>query len=361
MTPEQKAKFEQEMNARPSDIWPTNKDEKGDYYYNVSICSFPGYYSEDAGSYFIAGDERPSFMVMENGVWPQETSAVMNNDHHPIPTSLFVRWFSLAENKFYAGTFEMPAETIKKYLDEMWIRYKQHTFQYERDKHERFQHLIVGVAPKGEVFVWISDGGSRQIEIGNFQAKETRMDWDDFASLSGSHGEGYTRAYYLNAFHKEASMPIPYGKAQEYREKFIWRPRIQYVHLEPNDKVQKETLRYGLELYNGETESLYHEFYNENNFKERAVPKKINFQWRINQNEQYAAEVNFDEKDIYKAYHSICTDKNTQAELVLKIDRTNKIWTLVLRSKTHEYVMDSYKAGIWKPKYDSKRQVLKDE
>lgn len=43
-----RAKIDQEILNRPNEIWPTNKDENGDYYYKTSICSFPGYFSENA-------------------------------------------------------------------------------------------------------------------------------------------------------------------------------------------------------------------------------------------------------------------------------------------------------------------------
>jgi hypothetical protein len=76
MTAEEEAKLDQEEINRPNEIWPTNKDAKGDYYYYVSLNSFPGSLGENAGSAFITGKEKVRFLTMENDAWTTTTGAV---------------------------------------------------------------------------------------------------------------------------------------------------------------------------------------------------------------------------------------------------------------------------------------------
>ena len=335
MSPEEKANTAQELYNRPSEIWPTNKNKNGDYYYSVSICSFPNYKSENAGSYFTTGKEKLGFLTMENGVWPQSTSAVLNDEYHPIPKTLFAQWFSISENKFYAGSFEMPTAVIQKYFDEMWLCYGSNKMGAEAYKHERFTDIIVGVAPKGIVIVWVS-GGLQQIEIGRYQARETQMDWDDFRGLNGM-GNG-TRVEYLSNFKELKS--VPYGKVDQYRKKYVWKVKI-------DGKNKTYACSFDLIMYNGEKESIYFEYDKRNKLELRAIPKQVNFNWLMSDKSSFYIEVFFKEDDIYAAFQTISKEINTITTLILKLDDTNKIEKIVLSNGIDEYVLDPQNIKIY--------------
>lgn len=96
----------------------------------------------------------------------------------------------------------------------MWSAYAPGLTGNEASKHDRFQDLIVGVAPGGAVYVWISTITQR-VEVGHYQAKETQMDWDQFAGING-FGAGTTREGYVSRRKDETTNPMPFGKAEKY-------------------------------------------------------------------------------------------------------------------------------------------------
>jgi hypothetical protein len=341
---EEKTNADQQDYNRPNEIWPTNKDESGDYYYSVSLNSFPGYISENAGSYFITNKERVAFLTMENnGTWAYATGAVLNDEYHPVPDSLFVSWFSISENQFYEGTFKLPTDGLKKYFDQMWSTYRPRAMGNEASKHDRFQDLIVGVAPGGAVYVWIS-AITQRIEVAHYQAKKTQMEWDQFAGING-FGAGSTRQGYVSRRQDEVTYPIPFGKAEKYRTKFIWKPIIE------SDSLAEVTY-INLSMLNGEFESIYHEHQAGLLAVERALPGKIVFNLQIKNKRFYEKRVFLDEDELFNAFQAICTNKNIKAELVLKVDKDNKVSKVVLRNKAQEYDLRSAKVEAYSATYD---------
>jgi len=259
MNEEERAKVQEEIYNRPNEIWPTNKDKNGVYYYKTSICSFPGYISENAGSHFVTDKESVGFLTMENGVWPQTTGSVLNDEYHPLPKKLYVAWFSAQENKFYEGLFELPYDRIKEEFDKMWLAYPNKSL-YAADRYDRFKDIIVGVAPKGDVVIWLGSQ-SQQIQIGRFQAKETTaISWEDFAGMNGM-GKGNTKENYLK-YTPESKNPVPFGKLEKYEQKYRWKPKIEY-----GDSVLGENilpLMYRIQYYSGDLEYIY-ELYEKKN------------------------------------------------------------------------------------------------
>jgi hypothetical protein len=352
MTAEEEAKLDQEEINRPNEIWPTNKDAKGDYYYYVSLNSFPSSLAEDAGSAFITGKEHVGFLTMENDAWTTTTGAVLNDEYHPVPDSLYVRWFSISEDKFYEGRFKMPTQVIKEHFDEMWLTFGSARKKMRASKYERFKNLIVGVTPGGGVMVWM-ESTRQQIEIGHYQAREIQMDWNEFAGVN-NFGDGSTRQQFIESQKNRITLPIPFGKAEKYREKFVWKCGV-----ESNANI--ETISFQLYLLNGEVESIYGEYNSGlNEFKKRAAPAQLNFILQEANKKGYNFEILFDEDDLFKAFHTICADKKTEAKLVLVLDNNNKISKIVLRNKTQEYVLNPNKVDVYTGKYNSKITPIKD-
>ena len=352
MTAEEEAKLDQEEINRPNEIWPTNKDAKGDYYYYVSLNSFPGSLGEDAGSAFITGKEKVGFLTMENDAWTTTTGAVLNDEYHPVPDSLYVRWFSLPEDKFYEGRFKMPTQVIKEHFDEMWLTYGASDMEIKADKYDRFTNLIVGITPGGGVMVW-QKSSDQQIEIGHYQAHEIEMDWNKFAGIN-NFGDGSTRQQFIASQKNRITLPIPFGKAEKYREKYLWKCGVEVSPDLKNISLQ-------LHMFNGEFDSSYSEYKDgTNEYKERALPKRVNFIFQDRNRKIYNFEVSFDEKDIYKAFHTVFIDKKKKADLVLVLDKDNKVFKIVLRCKTEEYVLNPDKINVSSIKYDSDISPLKD-
>lgn len=353
MNAEERAKVDEEILNRPSEIWPTNKDKNGDYYYKTSICSFPGYYSEDAGSHFVTDKESVGFLTMENSVWPRKTSSGLNDEYHPLPKKLYVAWFSSAENKFYEGLFDMPYDKIKEEFDKMWSTSAPYAIQQVSGKYERFTDIVVGVAPKGDVVVWISSG-TQTLEIGRYKAKETTaITWQDFAAMNGM-GEGATREYYLKNVTK-STFPLQVGKLEQYEKKYTWKPKIQ------NDNPV-ETNLFEMQMYNGESERIYHEFKGNNPYEKRAVPKFISFNWQIKPSSSYQIDIYFKEEDIYKAFNILGREDHS-LDLVLDLDKESKLNKIYLSNGKEKFVLDPEKIKYYPSNgndYDPKLQPIKE-
>ncbi|WP_394698309.1 DUF2931 family protein [Labilibaculum manganireducens] len=60
---------------------------------------------------------------------------------HFVPNKLTLGWFSHAEDKFYKGEFDLPADTME-------VLFKQ-GFTSQKGIHSRYNYLIVNVYPKG--------------------------------------------------------------------------------------------------------------------------------------------------------------------------------------------------------------------
>lgn len=356
MNEDEKAKIDQEILNRPNEIWPTNKDENGDYYYKVNMGTMPGYIAEDAGSHFVTDKESVSIPAMLLGEsWGNGTgSYVLNDEYHPLPKKLYVAWFSASENKFYEGLFDMPYERIKEEFDKMWLAYPNKSL-YAAGKYERFTDIIVGVAPKGDVIIWLSSL-SQQAQIGQFRAKETTaITWENFAGMSGMGG-GNTRENYLKHITK-SEYPIPFGKLEQYQKKYTWKPKIEYEATVSGEKILP--LKYYIECFSGEYETVY-ELYKKNNLsKSRFVPKMVTFEFNIG-SKGYSGGFDIEEEDIYQGFTLLANDKEPDLELVVKLDKDKEISKIVLRNKTSEYVLRCTDVQISAGSIDSEIKPLKE-
>ena len=353
MNLEEKAKTQEEILNRPSNIWPTNKDQNGDYYYSVNMGTMEGYVATDASSHFVTDKEIvsiPAMMLGQN--WGEGTgSYVLIDEHHPLPKKLYVAWFSSSENKFYEGLFEMPYDKIKEEFDKMWTVYAPYAIQTVAAKYERFTDIIVGVAPKGNVVVWLS-GGLQSIEIGRYKAKETtKITWKDFAEMNGM-GEGATRENYLRNI-TESTSPLV-GKLEQYEQIYTWKPKIE-------SKNPVEVVLYEIQMYNGEKEQIYYEYKGSNSTEKRAVPKYIAFSGQSKPSFYYI-EYTFKEDDIYKAFEALGKE-DLPINLVLVLDKKNEPDIIILKNSKYEYVLDPKTTKFYPSDgkdYEPKMQSIKE-
>lgn len=84
----------------------------------------------------------------------------------PFPDLVFVSWFSLAEQKYYAKLIELPSDTLER----MRKRVEIHTSEgiTEDARHT----LTLGLAPGGTLVGWILNQRGNEIEILRAKASE---------------------------------------------------------------------------------------------------------------------------------------------------------------------------------------------
>lgn len=264
-----------------------------------------------------------------------------------VPHTLEFTWYSLVEDKFYAGHWELDKEKIARLFKEGFSQ----TY-FDSVKKGTYDTFIVGLAPKGRLVLWLS-GAGHQVEVGSFQGKEIKITkeeaYDKFKyvfepsykedMLKDKASGGLTDdAVYKKI--KEEGYPDP-GIYDSFREKFNWGPK---VILPAGSTLERRNFK----MCNGEEEGTL-----EDNSdpvvpnKKRAVPYLFYFQWKdkdgkkyssqivFTGNNQYIMEANkiyngtflpldFDKTEIYKLFKEKL-DKEAPIDLVVDVSNNEDV------------------------------------
>lgn len=106
--------------------------------------------------------------LIANGWGEIGAVSLIGEDLKTLPAELELRWFSYTERKCYGGRFKLNqgklAETFQKKL-----------IAPATDAAAAFTHLVIGLAPKGGISIWLSGEGVTE-EISHFTAAEVQVD-----------------------------------------------------------------------------------------------------------------------------------------------------------------------------------------
>lgn len=89
----------------------------------------------------------------------------------PFPNFVAIQWFSFAEQKYYQRLIEIPAE----WKELMMVPAPQETQLYGRIYSPR-NFLTFGLAPGGEIVIWIMNQIGNEVEVARVQANEIDRD-----------------------------------------------------------------------------------------------------------------------------------------------------------------------------------------
>ncbi|WP_228414587.1 DUF2931 family protein [Chryseobacterium sp. SNU WT5] len=233
------------------------------------------------------------------GGWGNVNEAMGSSDVlHEIPHTLEFTWFSVVENKYYAGHWDLDTVKITKLFKEGFTTTK---FDYSLNKMApikgTYDLISVGMAPGGKLVLWLSGAGN-QVEVGFFQAKEIEITKEEaYEDFQYTYKPNY-RSIALNSqsnggfvddlVHKkiqEEGYPDP-KIYEDFRERFNWRLKIILAN---GNIIENRRL----EMCNGEKETIYH---NENNivaYNKRAIPYNFDFDWKDENGKKYHSEIAF--------------------------------------------------------------------
>ncbi len=109
----------------------------------------------------------------------------------PFPDYIRIRWFSFAEQKFYQHLMHVPPGWGEK----MQERAPHHT-HLNGVVEKRRNRLVLGLAPGGQIVVWLMSQIGNEIEVERFQANEVDGDistyqkrTEEYRESSGTHLE----------------------------------------------------------------------------------------------------------------------------------------------------------------------------
>ena len=253
-------------------------------------------------------------------------SGAMFTEQYGTPIGADIVYYARYEDKFYHLKAEFPVEKMKDLVSRAYaISYvrshkeplkpyivtdERMVFSAYENPYSSMTHLVFGFAPKGMVVVWIGYDGGARIEIGRFQAEEVedeeKYEEERFEYWNMSREKMRNKLYLPNASPEEW---------ENYRNKYEWRP----VFSSDNDTffMLKSSTRY----YNGEREYLLQPYILKAEYIKRAIPKEIQFFWRVG-DAQYEGRVFFK----WDKMDKILKEKGkTKNDIRFHINKDNKI------------------------------------
>lgn len=111
----------------------------------------------------------------------------------PFPNLIALHWFSLAEQKFYSTLIRVPEG-----LQEKMRAPVEHSYPDGTTGLRPRSSLVLGLAPGGEVVVWMMSQRTNAVEVMRLRAVEVEGDPEDFKNRTSQylekHGE-YLKAH----------------------------------------------------------------------------------------------------------------------------------------------------------------------
>lgn len=164
--------------------------------YNVHLGAPRGHFNDLGQGLFLDEQDNIIVDIMPDSIGAHDLgrgSQASSWSTYPIPSKLYLLWFSLTDNQFYEGTFELPpkqelayAFNEEKILDVFNSRAgKMNSINY---------NFIVNLAPEGRVYLYLR--GSMIKLIGSYQATPIDYDWNDWNTDSPFE---YTKDIYRDA------------------------------------------------------------------------------------------------------------------------------------------------------------------
>ena len=251
----------------------------------------------------IADDFTYSFDAIwgtQNTGWG-ENGGLMNvsEEQMQVPNKLEFTWYSLAEEKFYTGKWNLDQEKIFKLFKEGFKSY--HSGKLVTNTYDE---LIIGLAPKGKVVLWAM-GEKEQREIGVFQAHDTiitkEQGYEDAQyMLEKDYAKKRLKSDVLMTSDIKESIGLhgypPVNIYDLFRDLYYWTPKIVL----PDGYTLTEIY---ISTCNGESESIISGTDDTIEMKNRAVPDRLSIGFKDKNGKEYGASVVFTEnKDYWRNY-----------------------------------------------------------
>lgn len=111
--------------------------------------------------------------------WGQGNQATLLSERNPLPSGIKVRWFSVAEDQFWEGTYQFDQQRLNRLVQ---TKVNDIIDSTTKNLTEYFEFTI-NMVPGGLVTIWILGEGNQYI-VAQFQAnKVDEPDWDKFSRI----------------------------------------------------------------------------------------------------------------------------------------------------------------------------------
>ena len=168
------------------------------FYLSAAPASADGYPTRLIEGYFKRFDGQtfhvPSGYYIAGSWGASGTAEVSGDEHQPAPDSLYLQWFSYAEDKFYEGHFQLPQRRMYDWLKAGW-------YNNDKRKTDTYDELTVCLVPGGVAVVWLGGDQMKQL-VGRYQAQAIPYDWRVYSARPE------TRAQTMHARRAEMSPAV---------------------------------------------------------------------------------------------------------------------------------------------------------
>ncbi|GFO70024.1 hypothetical protein GMLC_36030 [Geomonas limicola] len=252
------------------------------------------------GSYLYV----PAKFLIDNRWGEIGSTHVVGKTMKSLPAKLSATWFSFTENKFFAGDFVLPYDTILELCQTM--------ISPKTGKTPNSYYIRFGFGPEGAVSVWVSAEGI-SVEVGNFRAAEVAMDWKTVLD-----NEEVSRADFIDQILHESLKPqelrdlnehgVPPGISDHFSKQYRWNLEV----------IGQKNRMLWLKTLNGEEE--YFDFVKTSNARtSRGLPQSLEVYWDDKTGRKFQAVVRFDEAEVTAAYKKLSGEK-TDYPMQLKLE-----------------------------------------
>ena len=254
--------------------------------------------------------------------WGQISSTdVVGPDKKPLPEQLYLKWLSLTERKTYEGTFDLRPLHLDQYFENGF-------YNILDDKHGTYEFIAAGIAPKGNVVLYLISGGEH-IMVGTFKAMETNV-LDTFKICGHTPIEEHIKLQIgarLTPDERDLKIdPYEINKwGNEYLLQYNWQPSII---------ISRPVLNFSAAFFSGE----------ETGWKDAAaaeasgplrVPREMTVTWLDEDGKKVISEITFDEEKIFAAFKRISSESTAKLYVQTEINKVTYAVRTYLHDKVH--------------------------
>lgn len=284
----------------------------------------------------VKGDRTPYTLLETNKVYStnwgngDNTFKSSLDSKIAVPDSLKLYWFSFLESKYYGLVTKLDRNKISQYFQNGYQ--SDNVGDLEKTTKLDYRNLTAGLAPGGEVVLWIS-GGRETREIAVFKAKEVEtrkimkqdlVREDEIKKVLSDTCTCEDNIQSRKIVHQ--NKPIPFGTWMgKYRKKFNW--KVNFSHVQPT-KSQLE-----FHFFNGENFSIFNEEALKPIYKKQVLPSYVMLTF-IKNAKKYKATFQFDENEIYQHFETLTkSNPDEPVEMVLNFNEDFTSANITLKSK----------------------------
>lgn len=278
--------------------------------------------------------EVPAHRNVNNGWGELGASVISGEDEKTLPTHLEAAWFSYVEDKFYAGSWDLPTRRLRDLFSQPLPPDRTGT-------PGRFSRLIIGFGLEGHLSLWTSGSGAT-VEVAAWRAPTTDIDWRMVVDNPKVSRRDYIDLV-LNGRTTEEDRDrlvrkgLPTGLFEFYRRRYAWSPRTDG----PVTPL-KAFIRYA----NGELETIPQVVNTGELTRERPVPLSMTVEWKHDEF-RYKARVQLDEGEALAAFaHMADISQGQKMYMSMEAGELGRTLTLSLVGPHSRYALKRVQTEI---------------